>query len=492
MVARRPTARHCRRTHAAARLRRGPSRRNPAGTARPGEARLAVPRIARPPGPVTRAMSPIPALVPALAAAGRHLAPGRTHAPPSAPLRRDRRGSVAILTAIFGGTLAGFVALAVDVGTWNANRSAMQGAADQAAMAASYAIASGTAAAQKEGLGLAASDGYVNGVGGVTVTVNIPPQAGRYTATARAIEVVITQPQQVLLAGSVMSATPVASARAVAVPGPVDTCIMALSPTGYGITDAGLGTVATDCNIYVNSAASALGCDVALAGVIAVTGFDVFLGQPPCGGLGLASVSATDRLRPDAAPTADPYAARVIPAATRPCMPQPTVLQLLQPVLTLSPGTYCGTIAAVGSIVLTPGVYVFDSASLVLAAAATLTGNGVTLVFTSSTGSSYGTLVAAGIARLNLTPMTSGQTAGMVLWLDANGKAPLAVTTALSVLSITGAIYAPASLVSVLGVVATPCTQIVAWQILFAGAASFHHNCAGTGVADVIAYKLLE
>ncbi len=413
-------------------------------------------------------------------------------------LPRDRRGTVAIMAALLGGALAGFVALGVDVGTWEADRSAMQGAADQAAMAASYAIASGTVAAQKEARGLAAAAGFVDGAGGVSVAVNIPPASGPNAGVARAIEVVISRPQQVLLGGLVDRAPPVARARAVAVPGPVPTCIMALSATGYGLFDAGLGTVATNCNIYVNSASSGFNCDVALVGVVAVVGYDVFLGQPPCGGLGITDIAATHRLRANAAPAADPYAARVIPAAG-PCMTQPSPLQLALPALTLGPGTYCQDIVTAANVTLSPGVYVFNHASLVLLGVAnTLTGSGVTLVFTSNTGLNYGTLTAAGIFSLNLSPMTTGPTAGIAIWLDPNAPPPpiggysLTFATLLSVLNITGAIYAPAGSFNLVGVAAMPCTQIIASQIHLVGATVLRHNCTGVGTADVIAYKLLE
>ena len=173
-------------------------------------------------------------------------------------------------------------------------------------------------------------------------------------------------------------------------------------------------------------------------------------------------------------------------------MPAPTPLQLLQPVLTLNPGTYCSTILATGSVTLNPGVYVFDGADLILPIAATLAGNGVTLVFTSSNGAYYGTLAALGVVSLNLSPMTTGPTAGIAIWLDLAGTRPLAFVTALSVLNVTGAIYAPASPVNIIGVSATPCAQIVAWQISILGATTLRHNCTGLGTADVIAYKLLE
>ena len=398
------------------------------------------------------------------------------------------------MTAILGGALAGFVALATDVGTWEAERSAMQGAADQAAMAASYAISSGTAAAQKEARGLAAASGFPDGVNGVAVAVNIPPQSGSYAGVAGAIEVVISRPQQLILGTMVTGTAPMATARAVAVPGPVNTCIMALSPSTAGITGVGLGTVAANCNIYVNSTTSLGGCDVSLTGAVALIGYDVFLGQPPCGGVGVTSVAAAHRLRPNAAPAADPYATRTIPATSGTCTPPPTALQRLQPVLTLSPGIYCQTIVALGNVVLNPGVYVFDRAGLTLPALATLTGNGVTLVFTSSTGSLCGTLVVGGLVTLNLTAMTTGPTAGIAIWLDPRGARSLSFATLLTVLNINGAIYAPApaSKVDVLGITSMPCTQIIAGQIILAGVTTMRHDCGGLGVADVIAYKLLE
>ena len=135
---------------------------------------------------------------------------------------------------------------------------------------------------------------------------------------------------------------------------------------------------------------------------------------------------------------------------------------------------------------------------MLFGAANTLTGSGVTLVFTSNTGLNYGTLTAAGIFSLNLSPMTTGPTAGIAIWLDPNAPSPpiggysLTFATPLSVLNITGAIYAPAGSFNLVGVAAMPCTQIIASQIHLVGATVLRHNCTGVGTADVIAYKLLE
>ena len=52
----------------------------------------------------------------------------------------DRRGVTAVITAIALATLVGFCGLAVDVVMWEVNQRAMQGAADQAALAAATAF----------------------------------------------------------------------------------------------------------------------------------------------------------------------------------------------------------------------------------------------------------------------------------------------------------------------------------------------------------------
>src|SRR5205823_9632920 len=57
----------------------------------------------------------------------------------------------------------------------------------------------------------------------------------------------------------------------------------------------------------------------------------------------------------------------------------------------LSHGVYCGGMSLGSSAVVTlqPGIYYLDRGSLSMQGSASLTGTGVTLVFTSSTGSNY-------------------------------------------------------------------------------------------------------
>src|SRR5690242_4209065 len=53
-------------------------------------------------------------------------------------LAMDRRGAMAVLTAISATAVVGLAGLAVDVGYWQMQQRGVQGAAEQAAYAASY------------------------------------------------------------------------------------------------------------------------------------------------------------------------------------------------------------------------------------------------------------------------------------------------------------------------------------------------------------------
>jgi hypothetical protein len=75
----------------------------------------------------------------------------------------------------------------------------------------------------------------------------------------------------------------------------------------------------------------------------------------------------------------------------------------------LDPGCYSGsiTVNAVATLNLNPGIYYLDGANLNVAGNATITGIGVTLVFTGS-GSDWGTATIGSNATVNLTAPSSG------------------------------------------------------------------------------------
>ena len=104
------------------------------------------------------------------------------------------------------------------------------------------------------------------------------------------------------------------------------------------------------------------------------------------------------------------------------------------------------------NVTLQPGIYYLDQGSLTVHGGATLSGIGVTLVFTSSTGKNCATATINGGATLNLTAPTSGPTAGIVIFGDRN--MPAGTTFKFNggaSQSLTAAIYTPKAAVSFAG-----------------------------------------
>jgi hypothetical protein len=76
-------------------------------------------------------------------------------------------------------------------------------------------------------------------------------------------------------------------------------------------------------------------------------------------------------------------------------------------------------------VTLNSGIYYIDGGGLSVNGGATITGSGVTLVFTKKTGNSWPTVTINGNATVNLTPPKSGPTAGIVIFGDRNMPAAI-------------------------------------------------------------------
>jgi hypothetical protein len=158
--------------------------------------------------------------------------------------------------------------------------------------------------------------------------------------------------------------------------------------------------------------------------------------------------------------------------------------------MTISPGTYCGGIQVNSGAVLTlnPGIYYITGGPFQVNGGATVQGTGVTLVFTSTTGSNYATASINGGATVNLTAPSSGPTAGIVMFGDRNMPTGTAFTlNGGSTQYFGGAIYLPKAALSFAGGSGstTSCTQIVADTITFTGNANLSLNCTGDGIKPI-------
>lgn len=254
-----------------------------------------------------------------------------------------------------------------------------------------------------------------------------------------------------------------------------EACLMVMAPSGRTMSASGMGTIdAGTCNIIVNSTSN---CAVTLSGGVDVIGYNVTLGQNSLDGCNdpASGLIASNTLTLESPPTSDPYAERVMPKPSQTCMPIPPASQQN---VRMNPGTYCQNVSFNGvtegtqSITLNPGVYIFAGSNLALGGNLNLTGNGVTLVFADNGG-----LSTNGTVALNLTPTTSGQTAGIAIWYDRKSNGRVAYNGS-TTLKISGTIYAPNAQFTWGGQMRNSCVKMIVGTIDFAGSAQFKNNCS--------------
>jgi putative Flp pilus-assembly TadE/G-like protein len=399
--------------------------------------------------------------------------------------RRDRSGNILMIIALLLPVVVGCVGLGLDVGLWLYKHQTMQSAADSAAISAVTGNASNMTTEAKA---VTATYGFTDGSDGVVVTVNQPPITGNYTGTPGAVQVIITRPQERYFSALFSHSKFPISARAVALADGV--CVLALNRTVSGAATAQGSTNLNliNCSLYDDSKD---GSALTVGGSAHISALSIGVVGGISGG---SNITAAQGIRTGISPVADPYASAVLPSFSGCDQKNFTA----KTVVTINPGVYCGgmKVNAGAVVTLNPGIYFLDQGSLSVAGGATMIGNGVTLVFTSSTGNNWATATINGGAVMNLTAPASGPTAGIVFFGDRRMPAGTAFKFeggASQVL--TGAIYVSKGAVTFSGGSATSavgCTQLVADTITFAGNSNFALNCQGVGTKPFGAAKLME
>ncbi len=399
--------------------------------------------------------------------------------------RRDDRGSYTLIVAILLPVIVGVIGLGTESGLWYSTHLSMQGAADSSAISAAVAYSSGVNSTNlpTEADGVASLYNFVPGTNGTTLILNMPPKSGSHVSTSGAIEVIIAQPQKRIFS-SIWNTTPVTIyARAVAVAANNGMgCVLSLDPTASGAMTAQGNPAITlnGCAIYDNSSSST---GMVVGGSATVNALSVNV----VGGIsGTSKITTTQGVVTGTKAISDPYA-NVNPGSFSGCN---QTNYSAKSTVTLNPGVYCGGMQfnAGANVTLNPGVYYLDQGSLTVNGQATLQGNGVTLVFTSSTGSNYATADIAGGATINLTAPTSGPTAGIVIFGDRNMPVGTSFKFAGgSSQTLGGVFYVPKGSLSFAGGSGTGggCTQLIADTITFAGNSSLAVNCSGYGTKSL-------
>jgi hypothetical protein len=406
-----------------------------------------------------------------------------------------------VLTAMSLTTLLGFAGLGTEATLWYVAKRNMQGASDAAAFTATTASIAGQTSAQYTAAAkaVAAQYGYVNGVNGITVAVNNPPTHGAFTGTASAIEVVITQPQQMLFSRLFLSSGVSVSARAVANStggggGAGNGCVLTLDRGN--VTDViDVGTAALNistCDLYVNASSSSA---LTLTGSAQINARAAYITGNYTRS-GNSQFNTSQGINTGVNPIADPYANVQVPSYSG-CNRTNTSL-VSQTTLNVDASTtggvyvFCNGLSMSGqtTLNLAPGIYVIDRGSLTLTGGSAINApSGVTIILTSSTGSGYGTVSIAGGNTFNIGAPTTGPTAGLALFQDRS--APSTSSNSLSGGSsqtIQGAVYFPNEPVTYSGGTGNApatCTQLVALRATFVGNSTLNSNCSGAGVASI-------
>jgi Flp pilus assembly protein TadG len=449
-----------------------------------------------------------------------------------AALAADERGASAIIIGLLTMGLLGFSALGTEVTYWYFVHRDLQNAADSAALSAVAALQNipGTpdsthmTQATAEAKYASQQYGFTSGTGGVQVTVNVPPKSGNYTTTANAVEVVLSEPQQLFLSAALaingqplFATNPTQSVRAVATPAiNGNGCVVTLDRAAAvdlfsnGNTQLNIQT----CDLYVNSDATNALDEVGQATINAEAAYIT-------GGLsstGAAALNTTKGTFTGTAPINDPYAG-IAPPYTSPgsaCTNATPVLATssngttyVQPtsggsvktnnnsagvmVTTYSPNAAGGTIVFCGgwpvvngSIVsLDPGLYVVDGGSFGCQNC-TITGSNVTIYLTGS-GSNYANMGFSGngATALNINAPTDafvqanpGTQAILGIAIFGDRNAPTTLSSSFSgnaTETVNGVIYLPTETITLNGNgTSTPtCSQLISFGAVFHGNSSF-------------------
>ena len=393
-----------------------------------------------------------------------------------------REGSVAIQIGIGLAVLAGTVGLGTEGTVLIYKHRQMQSAADSAALSGAMALTQVYPRdPQSEARAVAARLGFVHGANAANVIVNVPPLSGGQVGNAGAVEVVISQPQDLALLRMFGGDSVNVGTRSVATRSATGRfCILALDMTSNQSMYVSNNAALTDpnCGVAVNSnsnTALVLSNNAAIYGPVVTRGAFSLSNNAHLWG---------DPLIQHGAAVQDPYAD--VQLQTPPACTGELGSGSNNVTRNLTAGHFCSGWDFKNNVTLNlaPGTYYIDSKlSLKNNVVVNATG-GVTLVVNGNYA-----MDIANNATINLTAPTSGDYAGMAFFgrRDATSTV-LQKFSNNAILNIEGAIYFPNQILEIDNNGTTHsngCTHAVARKIQFMNNATLSNNCEGTGVKPI-------
>jgi len=366
----------------------------------------------------------------------------------------NENGSV-LAYAVVIPVLAGVVAVGMEAGEMYRVKRQMQNAADDAALAGSIDSLAGLSfgTIQTDARYEAQRNGFTNGSGTVSVTVNAPPLSGPNVGTANAVEVIITKTQNLsfgnvlanwmgqpsngvtLTARSVAARTTVTSTQTTSSTTTTNSsigCLVALTPNNeQGISMTSFNNYSGDCAIMSNGTATGTGSKAS----INITSFNNFTLSGTSGQIWSRGTFSSDSFNHVSIPTGqtktnqttalyDPYASLATPSPGS-C----TYTNYVPPSgnnITVSPGTYCGGLTVTGkaNVYFTAGTYYIANGDLLIrtdnnvSCSNCTSGAGVTFVLTQTTGnnSDIGGVSITSENNITLNAPNSGTYKGVLFY----------------------------------------------------------------------------
>jgi hypothetical protein len=387
----------------------------------------------------------------------------------------NSEGAVAVFAALTLVPVVAAVGAAVDLGRATSARAAMQAALDSSVLAMAKDSRRLAAADLSESAKDQFKALFQNGeVKNLQITASATATSTGYTTAMSAKGTMKTRLMSIVGISAVEVAV---DATAVSFMDGLG-CVLSLHPQLSGAVDSpGSASVnLSGCSLYDNSEhATAL----TVGGSAQITALSVGV----VGNLtGAANITTTNGIRTRMAPVEDPYAADVFPAFGG-CSKNNLIVH---GVTTLVPGVYCGgmKINAGAEVTLSPGIYYIDGGDLTVNGGASLSGSGVTLVFTSQNRNGYANALFNGGANISLSPPKSGPTAGIVMFGDRN--MPEGTTFKLNggmSQYLAGAVYLPKGAIEFAGgaSTSTSCTQLIGSTVAFTGNSKLVLDCSSYG-----------
>jgi putative Flp pilus-assembly TadE/G-like protein len=330
--------------------------------------------------------------------------------------RNSEKGSILMLGAIAIFVVMAFAGLALDASYMYFHKRAMQTAADAGAYGGALELLRGntdaTAAAKRD----TALNGFTDGSGSVTVTVNSPPLSGSKTGNASFVEVIISHPQDTWFMRALNFNSVTVKARAVAGLGNTGNgCVYALnrdtSKTDNGFFVNGTTNSTFSCGVFSNANFRAVGGACVVTPTVDFTG--TYTNADTSGNCGPAGIS-------QGVPIVDPMANRY-------SMPSPTSCTATNfkvttgTIVHIPPGTYCDGISITGSVqtvIFDPGQFILDGGGLSINGAVNVSGSSVTFFNTYSKSHKYGAITINGSGTVDFTAPTSGTYKALLFWQD--------------------------------------------------------------------------